>query len=99
MLSLVKWAYNLGVRNERHRIAQFLSSAQASRVNSIRSFEEEFNSRPIESRADARNRKYEERQRRAAVDQEVIDIISNVFYAPDEYRRGASVMFPEGEEK
>lgn len=96
MLKLVKWAYSLGVRNERHRIAQYLSSAQAKRF-------ERMNDRfgydsPIESKKDATEKAKRQSELKKAVDQQVIDIIDGLFHGEDKYERGASVMFPdEGE--
>lgn len=97
MLRLVKWAYKLGVKNERHRIAQYLSSAQARRYDNMRAFEEELGMRPVDSKADAAKRNIEKRERQAAVDREVINIINGIFHGEEKYERGASFMFPEEE--
>mgnify|MGYP006327374925 CR=1 FL=1 len=99
MLKLVKWAYSLGVRNERHRIAAFLQSAQANRYDRMSAFENELREEPVRSNADAKKRDIQKRAHQKDVDRAVLDIIEALFRADQKYERGASVMFPEGEDK
>lgn len=97
MLRLVKWAYSLGVRNERQRIATYLSSVQAEamdRQHSMFGYES-----PVVSKKDATEKAKRKIELKKAVDQRIIDIISELFIGEERYQRGASVMFPEGEEK
>lgn len=97
MLKLVKWAYKLGVRNERQRIATYLSSVQAEAMDR---FNDPFGYQsPIESKKDAKEKYQRKIDLKKAVDQRIIDIISELFIGEERYQRGASVMFPEGEEK
>lgn len=98
MLRALKWAYDLGVKHERHRIAQYLSSAQAQRYDRMSAFDRELQEEPIISKADAKKRKIEKRFRQKQVDREVVDIISGIFYK-ETIDRGESFMFPEGEDK
>lgn len=97
MLKLVRWAYGLGVRNERQRIATYLSSVQADameRANSMFGYES-----PVTSKKDATEKAKRKIELKKAVDQRIIDIISELFIGEERYQRGASVMFPEGEDK
>lgn len=96
MLRTLRWAYSLGVRNERHRIATYLQSAQGERLDRIN---DRFYEDPITSKKDAAEKIKRQRQLKKAVDRQVIDIISNLFQGEEKYQRGASIMFPEGEEK
>lgn len=98
MLRVIKWAYNLGVRNERHRIAGYLSNAKGQRYDRLSLFEEELRVSPVQSEKDAINRNIELRQKQAVVDNEVIDIISGLFHSEEKYERGASFMFPNEKE-
>ena len=98
MLKLVKWAYKLGVRNERHRIAAYLQSAQEKRSYDIYSFEDDMRRNPIESNADANKRQVAKRERKAEVDKEIINIIQYMFHGEEKYERGTSVMFPDEDE-
>lgn len=98
MLRLVKWAYSLGVRNERHRIAAYLQSAQANRYDRMSAFEDELRHHPVESKKDAEKRNIEKRAHQKDIDRAVVDIIEAIFHGEQKYERGASVMFPdEGE--
>lgn len=99
MLRLVKWAYDLGVRNERHRIASYLQSAQAKRFDMLRAFDDDMRLNPIDSKADAAKRNIQKREQQKAVDEDVISIIDGIFHGEEKYERGASIMFPEGEVK
>lgn len=90
MLKALRWAYSLGVRNERHRIATYLSSARSQRLDDLR-FGPPL---PDKELSDNKKRKAELKK---AVDSEVIDIIAGLFNSQDKWVRGESVMFPEGE--
>lgn len=99
MLRLVKWAYKLGVRNERHRIAGFLANAQANKWDGIRGMEAELGI--IRDRDESGTKEEVEAKRlqqKIAVDREVIDIIDALFHGEEKYERGASFMFPEEKE-
>lgn len=99
MLRLVKWAYKLGVRNERHRIAGFLSSAQANKWDGIYAAKRDLGI--IRDRDEAGTKEEVEAKRlqqKIAVDREVINIIDALFHGEEKYERGASFMFPEEKE-
>lgn len=98
MLRVIKWAYNLGVRNERHRIATYLSSAQGQKYDAMRVFDEEMRNDPVRSNKDAKKRSIEKRIQQKAVDREVVNIIDSIFHSQEKYVRGESVMFPDGED-
>lgn len=89
MLKLLKWAYSLGVRNERQRIATYLSNVQAQAIDR---FNDPFREDVINSKKVNENKKLKK-----AVDSRIIDIISELFRGEERYQRGASVMFPEEE--
>lgn len=98
MLKLVKWAYSLGVRNERHRIAAFLQAAQARRYDAMSRFEEDLRENPVSSKQDAKARNIEKRAHQKDIDRAVVDIIETIFHGEEKYERGASVMFPDERE-
>lgn len=98
LLQIIRWAYRLGVRNERHRIASFLSSASSNYSHSVSMFERELREDPVRSERDAKKRDIENRAIESRVNSKVINIIDQLFHAEDKYERGASVMFPDEEE-
>lgn len=99
MLALVKWAYRLGVRNERHRIASYLQSVKANSFNHLDAIEREVGIVRDRDYSDTKKQAEIDRLRKKqAVDQALIDIISELFRGEDKYERGASVMFPDEEE-
>src|SRR5687768_1548340 len=99
MLQLVKWAYSLGVRNERHRIANYLQNAQAQRWDGIHDMERQLGVMRSKGENSDLTEIEKKMQRKIVIDREIIDIISGIFHAEEKYQRGESVMFPEGEGK
>lgn len=98
VLGLVRWAYKLGVRNERHRIAAYLQAAQTKRHDAMSMFDSELRNEPIRDNKDAKKRDIEKRLHQKDVDRDVVNIIDGLFHADKKYERGASIMFPdEGE--
>lgn len=99
MLRALKWAYNLGVTRERHRIAAFLQNAQSRRYDEIKRVAEQFgiSYRAGNEKGTAKEAKIEALKRQKAVDQDIVDIIDQLFSAEEKYSRGASVMFPDEE--
>ncbi|MES2367810.1 MAG: hypothetical protein V4563_18175 [Pseudomonadota bacterium] len=97
MLRVLQWAYGLGVRNERQRIATYLSSAQGERLNRMN--DPFAYDPPVTSKKDAIEKAKRKNELKKAVDKEVIEIIAGLFQAQDKYVRGESILFPEGEEK
>jgi len=95
MLKTLKWIYKLGVRNERHRIAAYLQTAQGNRLDRLN---DSINyDAPITSKKDATARAKRKADLNRAVDQEVINIIEGLFRGEERYERGESIMYPEDE--
>lgn len=91
MLKLLKWAYDLGVRQERVRIASHLrlmSTENRSRLNIL----DEMMSIPIASKKEISERQHQDFER--AIRHEVQEIIDAITEARGDWVPGASIMFP-----
>lgn len=97
MLRLVKWAYDLGIRHERVRIAAHLQAhAQGARVqHSVMDdmFREEM------SRPKPNKKRLERLEFDRAVARQVDELIQDIFHPKGEWQPVASIMFPEGEDQ
>jgi hypothetical protein len=97
MLKTIKFIYRLGVKNERQRIAAFLQTAQNRRYDHVRELERSLGMKYREGDEAGTMAEVEERRAKEqiAVDNAVIDIISQLFSSEERIERGGSVMFPE----
>lgn len=96
MLKALKWAYDLGVRQERVRIASHLQmesqQARASNDTMIGMLRGEDQPAP--------NQKRKERLEIAVkVNDRIQNIIDNLFYPKGEWTPPASLMFPDDKHK
>lgn len=89
-LNVFKWIYNLGVHHERQRIASHLRVVQAEFRSDQANLHDEFH---------LKNNIPRDKKVEAKVKAHILDIISSIFYNPDDVVKGNSVMFPEGEKK
>ncbi len=94
MLRLVKWAYDLGVRQERHRIASELQLQQQRSQN--------FNRVALgilhdpESGMETSKKRKQRLELQIAVNDRIQEIINDMFRSEGEmYIPGSSIMFPE----
>lgn len=89
MFKIFKWLYNLGVSQERTRIARELESELARRTASVFAY----------GRASGDNQLSKEKQQklmyRRAVTEEVQDIVNHIMQPSFEPGTALSVMFPE----
>lgn len=98
MLKLVKWAYDLGVRHERARIANFLE-LESQRSSSNRNSIDQKMNEIATSKKDYANKKRKKLEISFAVEQRVEQIIQAIFYEQSDWTSRGSVIFPEGKVK
>lgn len=98
MLKTLKWVYDLGVRQERTRIASYLQ-LEAQRAGIQRDTALDM----LRERADSKKPFSKERKAKLdfsiAVNDRVADIIHTMFMGEQHYEMGASFMYPEDERK
>lgn len=94
MLKLVKWAYDLGIRHERIRIASHLQAkAHQSGLNRDVVLD------MLRENAKMPKKRAERLDFEIAVSNRVEEIINEMFDSQGDWRPGASLMFPDNLEK
>lgn len=100
MLKTFKWIYKLGVRHERRRIAAFLQTVQNRRYDHVSMLEREYEAsyRLNDEKGTVDEVEIARLKEQQAVDEAVIDIISQLLAPNPPIERGESVMFPDEDE-
>lgn len=99
MFKILKWVYNLGVQNERVRIARALEGYARGADMSAQERYSIFNKDPSEANTS------ENRRRKAEIEYRVLskvsEIVGYILKPQENYKMGPSIMFPnkKGEEK
>lgn len=94
MLRALKWAYDLGVRQERVRIASHLEMVRSGAVVSQEGFRNMLNEDPSMTKTRKDRLKFN-----MAVSQKVEQIISDIFRDDGQWVPGSSLMFPDDKHK
>lgn len=95
MLKTLKWVYELGVKQERNRIARYLE-AEAARVGNEYGIEHDMLREMRDTDKKARRQRLELKH---AVTMRVSEIVNNILQPHFEDRTGFSIMFPDEEQK
>jgi len=97
MLKLVKWAYDLGIRHERVRIAAHLQVHSTNAGNSISAMDDMF--REEMSKSKPNKNRLQRLEFDKAVNHRVREMITDMFHDNGQYVYGNSIMFPDDLEK
>lgn len=97
MLKTLKWVYNLGVTQERTRIANHLQIHAQGARNNIAVMDDMF--RAERERTKPRKSNLERLDFDRAVNHRVEEIINEMFESHGDWRPGASILFPDEEGK
>lgn len=93
MLKLVKWAYDLGVRHERVRIASHLQLHSTGARNNLNAMDDMF--REEMSRSKPNKNRLQRLEFDKAVNHRIEEIIQDMYQSTGDWKPGASIMFPD----